>query len=158
MSITFKQFSSLVSEGRTAYSSEGFWKKDAEAAGYAVKKLSGNLKDGDQTWGAFDTNDKKVGEFTEKEEGRGGWLMEDKIFETFGMFRNNQKIDKLRAKDKKKPGADDEDQDDKNPANKKPEEEEQEENSQDKFKKRSNSTVGTKSTQPLGRREQKAKE
>ena len=161
MGITFKQFSTLVSEGRTAYSSEGVWKKDAEAAGYAVKKLSGNLADGDQAWGAFDDNDKKVGEFTEKEECRGGWLMEDKIFETFGMFRNNQKIDKLRAKDKKKPGEDDdEDQDDKNPANKnkKPDDEEQEEeNPQDKFKKRSNSTVGTKSTRPLGRHDQKTK-
>lgn len=59
---------------KTSYSDESYWKDDAKEAGYKVKKLSGDLMKGDQTWGAFD-GDKKMGEFTEKEEGRGGWLV-----------------------------------------------------------------------------------
>jgi hypothetical protein len=159
MSITFKHFSALVSEGRTPYSSESYWKGDAKSAGYTVKKVSGNLSDGDQTWAAYDDADKKVGEFTEKEDNRGGWLIEDLIFETFGLFRNNQKIEKMRAK--KKPGEREEDDEDSekdkntNPQDKNKQDEEPEEDPQDKFKKRSNSTIGTKSTRPLGRREQK---
>jgi hypothetical protein len=66
----------VVTEGRTSYSDQGYWKDDAKAAGYKVKKVSGNLQDGDQTWCAYDDTDKKVGEFTEKEDGRGGWLSE----------------------------------------------------------------------------------
>ncbi len=65
---------SRLREGKQSYSEHGYWSDDAKAAGYKIKKLSGNLEDGDQTWGAFD-DDKKVGEFTEKEEGRGGWLL-----------------------------------------------------------------------------------
>jgi len=63
----------MLEEGRESYSDEGYWKDDAKAAGYKIKKLSGNLEDGDQTWGAFD-GDTKMGEFTEAEDGRGGWL------------------------------------------------------------------------------------
>jgi len=63
-----------LNEGKQSYSDQSYWKDDAKEAGYKVKKLSGNVMDGDQTWGAF-KDDKKVGEFTEKEEGRGGWLM-----------------------------------------------------------------------------------
>lgn len=59
---------------KTAYSDEGYWKDEAKEKGYKIRKLSGDMMKGDQTWGAFD-GDKKVGEFTEKEEGRGGWLM-----------------------------------------------------------------------------------
>lgn len=70
-----------LTERKQAYSSHGYWVDDAKAAGYKIKKLSGNLMDGDQTWGAFDENDDKVGEFTEKEEGRGGWLLEGKLVE-----------------------------------------------------------------------------
>lgn len=66
-----------LTERKTSYSEEGYWKDDAKAAGYKVKKISGNLMDGDQTWCAYDEDDNKVGEFTEKEEGRGGWLIED---------------------------------------------------------------------------------
>ena len=61
-------------EGKQSYSDEGYWKDDAKEAGYKVKKLSGDIMKGDQTWGAFD-GDKKMGEFTEKEDGRGGWLI-----------------------------------------------------------------------------------
>jgi len=63
-----------LNEGKQSYSDQSYWKDDAKEAGYKVKKLSGNLMDGDQTWGAF-KDDKKMGEFTEKEEGRGGWLI-----------------------------------------------------------------------------------
>lgn len=97
MGITFKQFASIVAEGKTTYSSQSYWKGDAEAAGYTIKKLSGELSDGDQTWGAFNDKDEKVGEFTEKEENRGGWLVEGQINEIFGMFRNNQKHEKAKA-------------------------------------------------------------
>jgi hypothetical protein len=67
-----------IKEEKTTYSNaaENDWKDDALAAGYKIKKLSGNLKDGDQTWGAF-SGEEKMGEFTEKEEGRGGWLLTD---------------------------------------------------------------------------------
>jgi hypothetical protein len=67
------QFHRTVREGKTSYSSEGYWKDDAKVKGYKVKKLSGNTDSGDQTWGAFD-GDKKMGEFAEQDEG--GWLME----------------------------------------------------------------------------------
>lgn len=63
-------------ESKEAYSSaaHGDWVDDAKGAGYTVKKVSGNLMDGDQTWHAFNEKNQKVGEFTEAEEGRGGWL------------------------------------------------------------------------------------
>lgn len=61
-------------EKKQAYSSDGYWMDDAKEAGYTVKKVSGSLMTGDQTWVAYDKTGKKVGEFTEKEEGRGGWL------------------------------------------------------------------------------------
>jgi len=90
MSITFKAFAAMLAEGKQTYSNEGSWKEDAEEAGFKVKKLSGEVADGDQTWGAFDEHDKKVGEFTEAEEG--GWLMlEGRVDELFGIFRNNEK-------------------------------------------------------------------
>ena len=66
--------SEALQEGKQSYSDEGYWKDDAKEAGFKIKKLSGNLENGDQTWGAFD-GDKKMGEFTEKEDGRGGWLI-----------------------------------------------------------------------------------
>jgi hypothetical protein len=97
MSITFKAFTTIVAEGKQPYSSESYWKGDAEEKGYKVKKLSGDVMKGDQTWGAFNDQDEKVGEFTEKEEGRGGWLMEEKINELFGIFRNNERAEKAKA-------------------------------------------------------------
>lgn len=63
-----------VIEGKESYSDASYWKDDAKAAGFKIKKLLGSMEDGDQTWGAFD-GDKKVGEFTEEETGRGGWLI-----------------------------------------------------------------------------------
>lgn len=68
-----------LNERKTSYSDEGYWKDDAKAAGYKVKKVSGNLMDGDQTWVALNDKDEKVGEFTEKEEDRGGWLIENQL-------------------------------------------------------------------------------
>lgn len=65
-------FNKAMSEGKTSYSEEGSWKDGAKAKGYKVKKLSGDLSNGDQTWGAFD-GDQKVGEFKENDR---GWLME----------------------------------------------------------------------------------
>lgn len=102
MCITFKAFAALVTEGKRAYSSENYWKDDAKEAGYKVKKLSGDVSSGDQTWGAFNDQDEKVGEFTEKEEGRGGWLMESQINELFGKFRNNEKLDQMKAEREKR--------------------------------------------------------
>ena len=64
----------VVKEAKESYSDATYWKDDAKAAGFKIKKLLGNMEDGDQTWGAFD-GDKKVGEFTEEETGRGGWLI-----------------------------------------------------------------------------------
>lgn len=154
MSVTFKQFTSLLDEGKESYSSENYWKDDAKELGYKVKKLSGDLMKGDQTWGAFNKKDKKVGEFTEKEEGRGGWLLrESQINEIFGLFRNNEKIkadrEKLkkdtaekvaahRAKQTKKQKNDYDDEES--------EKEDEESEKEDKEKKRSNSTRATRAT------------
>ena len=60
------------------YSSHGYWAADAKELGYRVKKVSGDLMKGNLTWQAF-KDQKKVGEFTEKEENRGGWLNEAKM-------------------------------------------------------------------------------
>jgi hypothetical protein len=79
----------MATEGKTSYSDEDYWKDGAKAKGYKIKKLSGNLNSGDQTWGAFD-GDKKMGEFTEQEEGRGGWLMEKAPPSTMGGTFNKQ--------------------------------------------------------------------
>lgn len=158
MSITFKAFTSLIAEGKRAYSSESYWKGDAEEAGYKIKKLSGDQMKGDQTWGAFNDQDEKVGEFTEKEDGRGGWLMEGGVNESFGIFRNNQKVEKdTNSKDRagqaKKNGqgkGNDVDEDD---------EEVDDEEQDDRKKKttsdtRSGSTRGTKSTQSTAAKQQ----
>jgi uncharacterized protein with von Willebrand factor type A (vWA) domain len=66
----------IITENKITYSPDdhGSWTDDAKAAGYKVKKVSGNLKDGDQSWCAYDEDDNKVGEFTES--GKGGWLSE----------------------------------------------------------------------------------
>lgn len=64
----------MLKEGKEAYSQEEYWKDDAKVAGYKIKKLSGNLMSGDQTWGAF-KEDKKMGEFSETEDKRSGWLI-----------------------------------------------------------------------------------
>ena len=157
MSITFKTFATLVSEGKVAYSSESYWKGDAEEAGYKIKKLSGELMKGNQTWGAFNDKDEKVGEFTEEEEGRGGWLMENQVNEVFGMFRSAEKIkadrEKLRADTAAKVTAHREAQAKKNGQGQgKDPDAEDEDDEDDKKKKvtsdtRSSSTRGTRSTQ-----------
>jgi hypothetical protein len=93
-----------VREGKESFTDEGHWKEAAQSAGFKVKKLSGNLMDGDQTWGAFD-GDKKVGEFTEQEEGRGGWLMTSlKEAKNIGFFQMSdaskvEKMDLEKAKE-----------------------------------------------------------
>lgn len=158
MSITFKAFTSLIAEGKRAYSSESYWKGDAEEAGYKIKKLSGDVTNGDQTWGAFNDKDEKVGEFTEKEDVRGGWLIQGQLDEMFGVFRNNekQKAEREEKEAKKRPArnaqrSDDEDED------------EDEEEQDDKKKKassetRSASTRGTKSTQSAAAKQQAERE
>jgi len=45
------------------------WTTQAKAAGFQVKKIAGNKEDGDETWAAFD-GDEKMGEFSAK----GGYL------------------------------------------------------------------------------------
>lgn len=152
MSITFKAFTTMVAEGKRAYSSHDYWKDDAEEAGFKVKKLSGELSKGNQTWGAFNEKDVKVGEFTEEEEGRGGWLTESQLTEIFGLFRNNEKAEKLKA-DREKLKADTADkvrkhretQEEKR-KRKEEEEEKDKEEREDKNKKRSTSTNATRST------------
>jgi len=154
MSITFKAFTSMVAEGKRAYSSEGDWKDDAEEAGFKVKKLSGELENGNQTWGAFNDKDEKVGEFTEEEEGRGGWLMEGQINEIFGLFRNNERVDKLKAQREKLKAETAEKvkkhRDSQEEKRRKKEEDDEDakdkDEREDKDKKRSGSTNGTRST------------
>lgn len=157
MSITFKAFTSLIAEGKRAYSSESYWKGDAEEAGYKIKKLSGDVTNGDQTWGAFNDKDEKVGEFTEKEDGRGGWLIQGQLDEMFGVFRNNekQKAEREEKEAKKRPARNAQRSDD--------EDEDEEEEQDDKKKKassetRSASTRGTKSTQSAAAKQQAERE
>lgn len=141
MSMSFKQFTTLIAEGKKTYTSQTYWKGDAESAGFTVKKLSGDATKGDQSWGAFNEADEKVGEFAEKE---GGWLNADSVNEMFGIFKNNvkydtSKLDKIKAEREKKKQAG------KKPVDGDDEEEDDEEAKQDP-RKRSNSTKTTRPT------------
>ena len=147
MSMSFKQFTTLIAEGKKTYTSQTYWKGDAEAAGFTVKKLSGDATKGDQSWGAFNEADEKVGEFAEKE---GGWLNADSVNEMFGIFKNNvkydtTKLDKIKAEREKK-------KQDAAKAGKKPadgddeEEEDDDEEAKRDPRKRSNSTKTTRPT------------
>lgn len=67
------QAKARMSEDKQAFDDQNEWTTASKQAGLVVKKVSGNIGDGDQCWHAF-KDDQKVGEFSEQNE---GWLLVD---------------------------------------------------------------------------------
>lgn len=85
---------------RESLESKAEWEEKAQAAGFKIKKLSGD--NGDQVWGAFD-GDKKMGEFSEED--NSGWIKASSLKESWAKDPKTGKeqsfskpfVDKLKA-------------------------------------------------------------